>query len=230
MAACSTPAAVLFDIGMTLIHPSGEVMVDELRARGVTAVTPQRAEIAWAAAAESHHLDFPATPTRAQHVAQTWAQLLGQRVDLAAEAWLASAARPDLYRDLDDDAVTVLKSLCEGGIALAAVSNSDGTLTEELARFGLDRYFALMLDSTVVGCEKPNRKIFDVALTELGVHPAQTWFVGDGLVNDMFGAALAGIGHPVLYDRHSVYRPPLPVPVIGTLGVLPALIEKTCAA
>ncbi|RMI28452.1 HAD family hydrolase [Nocardia stercoris] len=218
------PRAVLFDVGMTLIHPIGRVMVEELAAVGVNSVSPERAASAWAAAAESHHIDFPRGATRSDKAGATWATLLGVRRDAGRAAWIAAAARPDLFTELDQHAIQVLRYLRACDIRVAAVSNSNGTLDEELTAFGLAEYFDITIDSTIVGTEKPDRDIFTTALTQVGGDPTQMWFVGDGLINDMFGAAVAGVGRLVLYDRHRVYRTPLPVTVIHTLGELGSLI------
>ncbi|MEO7194981.1 MAG: HAD-IA family hydrolase [Pseudonocardiaceae bacterium] len=219
------PHAVLFDIGMTLIHPSGRVMLDELNRLGAAeGLQAQDAAAALAAAAEVHHLDFPRGLTRTEKVGVVWGALLGVSPDTGMRAWTACAERPDLYCDLDPDAVLVLQTLRSQGLRTAAVSNSDGTLPAELTAFGLSNLFDVVADSTAVGCEKPQPQIFQTALAELGTAPEDAWFVGDGLLNDVFGAHTAGISTAVLYDRHRVHRP-LPVltitALVGLLDLLP---------
>ncbi|MEU3562830.1 HAD family hydrolase [Kitasatospora sp. NPDC006786] len=211
--------AVLFDIGMTFIHPSGEVMSEELAAVGATGVAPKTAEAALATAAEAHHLDFPQGLTRPEKVGAVWGQLLGVGAETGRRAWQRCTDRTDLYRDLDPDAAAVLGAVRERGLAVAAVSNSDGTLVEELERFGLLAFFDVVVDSTLTGVEKPEPPIFASALGQLGCAPTDALFVGDGLINDIFGAWRAGITDTVLYDRHRVYRE-LPVPVITALPQL----------
>ncbi|MGZ2362044.1 HAD family hydrolase [Streptomyces sp. 372A] len=222
----NTPKAVLFDIGMTFIHPSGEVMSEELAAVGAHGVGAKTAEAALATAAEAHHLDFPQGLSRPEKVGAVWGQLLGVGAETGRRAWRRCTDRTDLYRDLDPDAVPVLREICGRGLAVAAVSNSDGTLTEELARFGLLDFFNVVVDSTLTGVEKPEPGIFTSALGQLGCAPADALFVGDGLINDIFGALRSGITSTVLYDRHRVYRE-LPVPVITAL---PQLLDHLPAA
>ncbi|MEY9948385.1 HAD family hydrolase [Kitasatospora sp. GAS1066B] len=213
------PKAVLLDIGMTLIHPSGQVMSEELARAGAAGIKPAAAEAALAVAAEAHHLDFPRRLDRSQKVGVTWGPLLGLSPEAGQAAWAGCTARPDLYRDLDPDAVAVLEQVRVLGIRVAAVSNSDGTLREELQSFGLLDLFDVVVDSTLVGVEKPQPEIFAEALRQVGCSPDGALFVGDGLVNDIFGAYRAGITRTVLYDRHRVYRQ-LPVPVITRLPEL----------
>ncbi len=218
-----TPRAVLLDIGMTLIHPSGAVMAEELAAHGAPGVDPAAAEAALAAAAEAHHTDFPHGLGRRTKLGHAWADLLEVDRTAGLAAWTAAAARPDLYRDLDPEAVGVLTTLKGAGITTVAVSNSDGTLDEELDRFGLLGLFDATVDSTVFGREKPHSSIFTAGLERAGCAPEEVVFVGDGLINDVFGALAAGIDRTVLYDRHRVWRT-LPVPVIHRLGDLVPLV------
>jgi putative hydrolase of the HAD superfamily len=47
--------------------------------------------------------------------------------------------------------------------------------------------------SSEVGFRKPDRRIFDAALAELGMPASQTLFVGDLVKTDMIGARRAGM-------------------------------------
>lgn len=225
----SQPKAILFDIGMTLIHPSGVVMVEELhRTRCATGITAPEAEAALAAAAEVYHVDFPRHLSRDDKVGMAWGALLGVNTAAARRAWVACRARGDLYRDLDPEAMTVLRRLRDRGILVAAVSNSEGTLDEELARFGLLKFFDVVVDSSQVGCEKPNSAIFNVALERLQCAGGDVWFVGDGLINDMLGAQMARIARTILYDRHRIYQSiPAVASNLASLGQLLELLPCT---
>ena len=90
----------------------------------------------------------------------------------------------------------VLSRLASDGIPLAAVSNapfSGRILTTELARHGLADYLLFVLSSADVQWRKPARPIFDEAINQLGVAPADVWFVGDTLAEDIQGARAAGL-------------------------------------
>jgi HAD superfamily hydrolase (TIGR01509 family) len=101
--------------------------------------------------------------------------------------------------------VELLTGLRERGIAVAAVSNSDGTVQQLLRRFELDHFFHTVVDSALLGVEKPAPDIFHAACSALDVPPDECWFVGDGPVNDALGARAAGIGTAFLYDRYAVH-------------------------
>jgi len=54
-------------------------------------------------------------------------------------------------------------------------------------------YFDLVLSSEVAGVNKPDATIFEMALSQLNVNAENAWYVGDHLVNDIQGAAHAGL-------------------------------------
>jgi FMN phosphatase YigB (HAD superfamily) len=56
------------------------------------------------------------------------------------------------------------------------------------------------VSSCVVGCEKPDRRIFEVALELAGVVPHEALHVGDQPRSDALGATRAGM-HALLLDR-----------------------------
>ena len=86
-----------------------------------------------------------------------------------------------------------------GGLQLAVVSNSDGSVEQSLVASGLRDYFAAVLDSHIVGHEKPDPRIFEKALEICDADPARTVHVGDLYAADVVGARAAGV-HAVLLD------------------------------
>jgi len=85
------------------------------------------------------------------------------------------------------------------GLQLAVVSNSDGSVESSLVASGLRGHFDAVVDSHVVGHEKPDPRIFEHALEACGANPARTVHVGDLYAADVVGARAAGV-HPVLLD------------------------------
>jgi putative hydrolase of the HAD superfamily len=94
-----------------------------------------------------------------------------------------------------------LRSFAELGLKMIVVSNSDGTLEQILSKQGLREFFNAVIDSKVVGYEKPDRRIFDHAMTVAGAQPARTLHIGDMYFSDIVGAQKAGI-HAVLLDPY----------------------------
>lgn len=103
-------------------------------------------------------------------------------------------------------AVDVVDALSEVGLAVAIVSNSDGSVADQLAALdvchtapGAARRVAAVVDSGVVGVRKPDPAIFEHALAALGTHAAATAHVGDTVSFDVLAAERAGIV-PVHFD------------------------------
>lgn len=94
-----------------------------------------------------------------------------------------------------------LARLREAGYRLVVVSNADGTVEEGLTRAGLRPYLHAVVDSHVVGFEKPDPRIFDHALSLFGSDPTRTLHVGDMYAADVVGARAAGL-HALLLDPH----------------------------
>jgi len=94
-----------------------------------------------------------------------------------------------------------LARLQAAGIRLVVVSNADGTVEEGLTRAGLRPHFHAVIDSHVVGFEKPDPRIFAAALARAQGDPARTLHVGDVYAADVLGARAAGLP-AVLLDPH----------------------------
>jgi len=92
-----------------------------------------------------------------------------------------------------------LESLRDQGLRLLVVSNSDGTVERGLAEVGLRSYFTAVVDSAIVGFEKPDPRIFEHALERAGVCGRRALHVGDLYHADVTGARAAGV-NAVLLD------------------------------
>ena len=76
---------------------------------------------------------------------------------------------------------------------LGIVSNFTGNLQPCLEELGLARLFVTASDSTLVGWNKPDARIFSHTLRELGVPAHAAWMVGDNFEADIRGAAAVGM-------------------------------------
>jgi HAD superfamily hydrolase (TIGR01509 family) len=104
-----------------------------------------------------------------------------------------------LWRLVMPGVVEGLEAFRALGLQLVVVSNSDGSVERGLEEAGLRRYFDAVLDSAIVGYEKPDQRIFEHALAAAGRTPERVAHVGDLVYADVAGARGAGI-HPVLLD------------------------------
>jgi putative hydrolase of the HAD superfamily len=106
------------------------------------------------------------------------------------------------------DAAETLLRLQAAGYPLAVVSNATGTMEQQLAEHrictadgGSAAQVAVVVDSDVVGVEKPDPAIFDIALDALGLPPDGCIYVGDTVHFDVNGARAAGLS-PVHLDPY----------------------------
>jgi len=117
-----------------------------------------------------------------------------------------------------------LESLRSKGYLLAAISNSDGRIEAEIGRAGLGEYLGFVIDSTIVGVEKPHPEIFEIALRRANVAPEEALYVGDIYAVDVGGAQLAGL-RGILYDRVGAY-PQADCPRIASLAELGNIVAQ----
>lgn len=80
------------------------------------------------------------------------------------------------------------------GIALGLVTNGAEAIQQaKVDALGIRSSFAAIVISESAGVEKPDPRIFHLALSSLGVAPEQAWYVGDHPHNDVWGAAHIGM-------------------------------------
>ncbi len=99
-----------------------------------------------------------------------------------------------------EDSITALRLLRAAGMGVALVSNSHDVLEAELRELGICQVgdgpgvdVDAIVVSGVVGIEKPDPRIFDMALRAMDVRPTEAVHVGDSLRFDVDGATTAGI-------------------------------------
>ena len=138
------PVGILFDMGMTLLHPDGSVLVEELEAAGVTGVDPQDAVAGLQMACGAAHMRLPRNRGVEGRTGLAFAAALDIAPEPAVVALTTALTERDLYRVIDPGAVGMLAGLKELGLVLGVVSNNDGRLSAELERWSLDGFFDCM--------------------------------------------------------------------------------------
>lgn len=112
-----------------------------------------------------------------------------------------------LWSSVAERSAESLQKLRDAGLRLGVVSNSDGRVDQALQAAGLRKYFDVVIDSALVGVEKPDPRIFHAALEALGVAPEEALYVGDLYEVDVVGARAAGmdavlLGEPEAGSAH----------------------------
>ncbi|MDZ7268247.1 MAG: HAD-IA family hydrolase [candidate division KSB1 bacterium] len=111
--------------------------------------------------------------------------------------------REHLWNYLEPTAHDTFHALQAMGLRLGIISNADGKVARLLEQQGLAHFFGCVIDSHLVGVEKPDPKIFELALAQLQVPAASCLYVGDNYDRDVIGARRAGL-RPVLLDPFAV--------------------------
>jgi putative hydrolase of the HAD superfamily len=92
------------------------------------------------------------------------------------------------------DMEATLDALASQGLRLGLITNGRIAVQEpKIAAMELKRWLDPILISEAAGMEKPDVRIFEIAVARLGIAAAETWFVGDHPHFDMEGARNAGM-------------------------------------
>ena len=202
--------AVILDVGGVLLIPSAQVIAAALAPFGVqvSADLAERAHYVGVAALDAATDDVD----RERHAYRdAYAEVVGVPADSREAALHLMSAlwggpNIDLWSQPVSGSVEGLERLAARPIKLAIVSNSDGTVEEQLKRReicqvgeGLGVPVLAIIDSHVVQVSKPAAAIFRHALDPIGVAPERALYVGDTVRYDVAGARAAGL-HPVHMD------------------------------
>jgi putative hydrolase of the HAD superfamily len=121
-----------------------------------------------------------------------------------------------------------LTALQAQGMRLGIVTNGRvrGQHTK-ITQLGIRPYLSAIVISEAVQIEKPDPRIFVRALAEVGCQASQAWFVGDHPVNDILGAAAAGL-RPIWLTGVHPWPTGYPAPQwqIGALIELVVLVQS----
>ncbi len=231
--------AVVFDAGGTLVRLDFEWLSDMLAELGVPASADdvRRAEVQGRRRYDSLAGRAPRTPATGSHpplgsVGPTHAyfsgmlEAVGCRHPVLEEALerirLRQVPPSFLWARPMEGARHALDALAALGVRAACVSNSDGRAELHLTTFGVRDGLEFVVDSQLVGVEKPDPRVFGIALEKLGLPAARTVYVGDIRCVDEAGAQAAGM-HFVLVDPFGDYAGAETLAVSG-LAELPAYL------
>ena len=95
----------------------------------------------------------------------------------------------------------LIRYLNETGIRTGVISNngwSGDALRDRIDRLLPENRFEFVLSSADYLIRKPDRRLFEIALTKAGLAPEDVWFCGDRMEADVLGAHGAGL-FPVRY-------------------------------
>jgi putative hydrolase of the HAD superfamily len=198
--------AVLLDAGGVLVLPSHEPIV--------AALAEVEAEVDGARLDAAHYAgmrgldDAPDGPFDWRHYLDAYLHTLGVAPALrprARERLIQEfGTSRTLWRRPTAGVRDALATLAASGVRLGVVSNAEGTVEARLCELSICQVGAgggvpveVVVDSYVVGVEKPDPAIFGFALRAMGLDPARCLYLGDSVRIDVAGARAAGMT-PVL--------------------------------
>ena len=200
--------AIFFDAGNTLLRMNYADIAAALGRLGVaaTAAAVQRAEWTARVRLDAEVLaQASSTESRDTHLRYLRYILEGVGVTDettidAVDAWRRTYNLPvGLWNTVDPDAGAALDAVRAAGVRSAVISNSNGTIRSLMERLGLIDKLDFVIDSGEEGVEKPDPRIFRIALARAGVTAEETAYIGDLYSIDVRGARRAGL-RPVLLD------------------------------
>lgn len=225
--------AVVCDAGGTLIRLDFEWMAEDL-ARHEFVTEPEalrRAEIAGrraydeSVAAAVRLGPSPRGDVRAYFGGMLEAALVPEPLRPATiDRFLAREKERGLWCRPMEGAREALDALIAMGLRIGVVSNSDGRAEFHLRNADMLRGIGFVVDSHLVGIEKPDPAIFRVALGRLGTPSERTLFVGDLRSVDEAGARAAEMPF-VLLDPLGDYAA-ADAPRIRDMGELPGWVGR----
>ena len=145
-------------------------------------------------------------------------------LDAAARVWQRVRSAPDELT-LFPDAKDTLAELRALGLTLGVISNMGLELDGLLERLGIAGYLPVRSTTGSAGVSKPHPRIFQLALAQAGVRPAEAVHVGDSIAADVEGARGAGI-EAVLVQRTPGPTAPEGVRVVGSLAEAAAHVRS----
>ncbi len=213
---------VLFDLGGTLhsvirkedsMQRFSERLIRRLSDYGIVIdTTPERLAVTLHENAEAYkHLseqtrrELPAAKIWNEHYLREF-EIGEERLEPIAE---------ELSFLYDYDRLTLMRKprlretivqLHEAGFRMGVVSNiiSTSLVPHVLNEYGIAKYMECIVMSSEAGFRKPDPRIFEIALEQMGVTAAETCYVGDTISRDVLGARNARLGLAVRIDNPSI--------------------------
>ncbi len=230
---------LFFDVGDTLVRPTEAmptVLTREAAGVGVkieadalaTVAALTRARLAERAATR-RPFSFPPGESRRfwtgiyldvlhQHASAAQATEIAERVYAHFSMPAAYAVYPDV--------MPALRRLRSHGFRLGIISNWESWIGSLLTHHELDTWFEWVVASGDVEVEKPDRRIFEIALQRSGLSRPDVLYVGDSPAIDIAGARRAG-WRAILVEREDGDRPgPDGVTTIRSLAEIAPLLAS----
>jgi len=208
------PRAVLFDAGNTLLRMNYPAIAGHLEGRGhaISVAAIEEAELRARVRLDADLARGASTEGRRAQDRYLVYLLEGIGITAPDEIEAAAGFRRSynapggLFNVADRDALQAIRRVKSAGLVAGVVSNSNGWARALLDGAGLGDALDFVIDSAVVGVEKPDPKIFHLGLERAGVAAHEAVYVGDLYSVDVLGSRAAGLG-AILLDPRGFWGP-----------------------
>lgn len=197
---------IAFDLGYTLVFNEREKIYNSfIREKGIHHPM-EDIQMAFHLTDKTFMREYPGMLGRHPEFQLPWylgvvSYHLGEKLNLQEAAdFFVHNAEEETYWQLFRHTKQVLAGLQEEGFKLALLSNWDPSARTLLERLGIYHLFDTILVSSEVGIEKPNKKIFELLLSETKLKPEEICYVGDNYYDDVKGSRKVGI-ETILLNR-----------------------------
>jgi HAD superfamily hydrolase (TIGR01549 family) len=227
------PAALLLDFGGVVVttgrNPGWEMRLamhirEQLDAAGLDPNTPSvegiARDIAAGCAADAHWKDAMSRPFAPRELTRKefWSDFVAADWPTPARALVAADA-DDLcrrlghlrsWRKLRNGISAVLDAAAAAKVPVGIVSNalSGQVHLDFLEEHHLADRFAVIVHSDAAGVRKPNPEMILIATRQLGIAPADAWYVGDNFDRDVLCGVRAGVGGNILMEAARTWDAP----------------------
>lgn len=223
---------VFLDAGGVLCHPSWTRVADALVRHGAVVTA---AALAGAEQKATRDIDDATVIGTTDDRSRGWLyfnlvlQHAGVEQNSGTDAALAELREyhrnDNLWEHVEPDVAPALAALRGRGLRLVVVSNANGRLRHLFDRVDLTKWFDHVLDSHEWGVEKPDPRLFQLALEQSRADAANTVHVGDLYHVDVMGARAAGLREGILFDMAGLYDD-VDCPRVASLAALVEWIDK----
>lgn len=203
--------AIIFDLGGTLLHIDYPFISQQLHGFGYNIL---ETDFYKSVARVNHKMEEILAANPASTDASRWKIYFDWlcddlKVDLDREDFIMNTLKPrhathNLWNYVLPGTLELLESL-KPRYRLAMISNSDGRAEQKTVQYGLRPHLEFVIDSHCVGIEKPDPKIFEIALDKIKLKAEECIYVGDIYSIDVIGAKAAGL-KPILIDKLYYHR------------------------
>ena len=202
-----TVSFVCFDIGYTLLYMQREVTYRQALKEFGHQIALEDIEREFHLTDKLFMRDYPGIFLKPRKVYMpTYLGLMNYRLGLGIDVcqlddrWEEIKQNTDPYWLPFDGVREVLDELKRRSIGLGIISNWDWTARDVLTAAGLIDYFDPIVISAEVDSNKPDARIFELALQKAGIPADRCLYIGDNYYDDAVGCRKVGM-KPMIINR-----------------------------